>query len=107
MSKYRPELVTTCRNVFCPRNGTAYLMILNAVRSKRGLIHGKLEDSAHRCCAIGSYFDVNRNHGLPEDLIDEVTAVNDSMPNVTMYQRKLRMMRWLRWKLAQLGFKRP
>jgi hypothetical protein len=84
------------------RNGTAYLMILNAVEQQRGLIHGQLE--AHgNYCAIGSYFHVNKKTCLPDTLVDEVAAVNDSMPQLTPIQRKKKMMQWLKWKLADLG----
>lgn len=85
------------------RNGTAYLMILNAVEQQRGLIHGQLKTPKGEYCAIGSYFHVNERTCLPDSLIDEVAAVNDSMPTLTSVQRKKRMMQWLKWKLAALG----
>jgi len=85
------------------RNGTAYLMILNAVEQQKGLIHGQLETAEGDYCAIGSYFHVNERTSLPDELIDEVAAVNDSMPQLTPVQRKKRMMQWLKWKLADLG----
>jgi len=85
------------------RNGTAYLMILNAVEQQPGLIHGELETPKGDYCAIGSYFHVNKRTCLPYALIDEVAAVNDSMPTLTRHQRKLCVMRWLRWKLGQVG----
>lgn len=89
-------------NTPCMSNGTAYLMILSAVQTKQGLIHGTLHKNGESC-AIGSYFDINKGTGLPEELIDEVAAVNDSVPQMTMRQRKLHVARWLRWKLQQLG----
>ena len=87
------------------RNGTAYLMILNAIEQQRGLIHGRLETPQGEYCSIGSYFHVNKGTCLPNDLIDEVAAVNDSMPKLTPVQRKKRMVQWLKWKLANLGMK--
>lgn len=85
--------------------GTAYLMILNAVEGqKNGLIHGKLDNNIGEHCAIGSFFDVNDRHvSLYDALIDEVASVNDSAPHMTKKQRKAMMMRWLRYKLTQLG----
>lgn len=77
-------------------------MILNAVEQQQGLIHGKLEVKGEYR-AIGSYFEVNERTCLPDSLIDEVAAVNDSMPTLTPIQRKVRMVRWLKWKLADLG----
>lgn len=102
MSKLRPILKDADPKTPCMMNGTAYLMILNAVEQQPGLIHGKLEDKG-AYCSIGSYFHVNHGTALLDDLIDEVAAVNDSMPTVTPIQRRKRMMQWLRWKLAEIG----
>jgi hypothetical protein len=102
MSKLRPTLRDATPGTPCMHNGTAYQMILNAVEQQKGLIHGKLEVQG-TYCAIGSYFHVNTKTALPDALIDEVAAVNDSMPQLTPVQRKKRMMQWLKWKLADLG----
>ena len=102
MSKLRPTLTNVAPGTPCMRNGTAYLMILNAVEQERGLIHGQLEAKGNYC-AIGSYFHINDHTCLPADLVDEVAAVNDSMPKLTSIQRKKRMMQWLKWKLADFG----
>lgn len=102
MSKLRPTLTTAKPGTPCMRNGTAYLMILNAVEQQRGLIHGQLHAQGEYC-AIGSYFAVNDKTCLLDSLVDEVAAVNDSMPKFTAIQRKKRMMQWLKWKLANLG----
>ena len=103
MSKLRPELKDAKPGTPCMRNGTAYLMILNAVAQQRGLIHGQLQTPKGEYCAIGSYFHDNGKTCLPRELIDEVAAVNDSMPRLTPVQRKKRMTQWLKWKLAMLG----
>jgi hypothetical protein len=109
MSKLRPEVKGDGTGMFTPTNGTAYLMVYNAVQSKGKLIHGKLH--AHgESCAIGSFWDVNPKCALHHAFIDEVAAVNDSLPKATPRQRRLHMLRWLRWKLAQCGmpgFKAP
>jgi hypothetical protein len=77
-------------------------MLLNAVESKRGLVHGRLH--AHgESCAVGSFFDVNKDVPLPFSVIDEIAAVNDSMPHLSEAKRKIRVAQWLRWKLASLG----
>lgn len=101
MSRLRPELSTTTGPVTVS-NGTAYLCVLNAVRSRPGLIHGRLT-SWGEYCAIGSYFHVEPNAVLPSVLIDEIAAVNDSLPTATSRQRKQVVVRWLRWKLTSLG----
>ena len=103
MSKLRPTLGEAKPGTPCMRNGTAYLMILNAIEHQPGLIYGQLETPKGEYCAIGSYFHDNGNTALPDDLIEEVAAVNDSMPHLTPAQRKKRMMQWLKWKLAALG----
>lgn len=102
MSKLRPTLVSGDGSSPCMRNGTAYLMILNAVETRKGLIHGELE-ARGEYCSIGSYFHINKGTSLPTALVDEVAAVNDSMPTLTPPQRKKRMIQWLKWKLADLG----
>jgi hypothetical protein len=102
VSHLRPELGKGKGTDPTPRGGTAYLMIYNAVQERNGLIHGKLHQDGWSC-AIGSFFDVNPHAALYEDLIDEVAAVNDSAPHMTLKQRKEMVSRWLRWKLTQLG----
>lgn len=105
MSELRPTL-TTGSNKPCMSNGTAYLMIYSAVQQRPGLIHGKLK-AAGEYCAIGSYFEVNGQTCLPSSLIDEVAAVNDSVPHLSNKARKAHVARWLRWKLQQVGMKIP
>ena len=102
MSKMRPECGKGIPGEPCPTNGTAYLMILNAVESRNGLIAGKLEAQGEYC-SIGAYFHVDPRTSLPESIIDEVAMVNDSMVSVTPKQRKQKMRQWLRWKLACIG----
>lgn len=101
MSVLRPTLIKSEKGDPVVSNGTAYLMILNAVEARTKLVHGKISDHGEYC-AIGSFFNTNRVC-LPTTLVDEVAAVNDSMPHVSEQTRRLRMMRWLRWKLKQLG----
>jgi len=101
MSKLRPEC-SSGKGSPCPTNGTAYLMILNAVETRDRLIAGRLHENGEHC-AIGSFFEVNPHTALPTAIIDEVAMVNDSMPTTSARQRKIRVARWLRWKLKQLG----
>jgi hypothetical protein len=106
MSKLRPCLPNADPRTPCPRGGTAYLMIYNAVEAHDGLVHGKLhEDGDH--CAVGCFFDVNPRLALDAGLIDEVAAMNDSMPGATMKQRRQRVLQWLRWRLERCGLKFP
>ena len=102
-SLLRPETVTAKPGTPSPTNGTAYLVIYNAVKRRAGLIHGKLDNKYGEHCAIGSYFDDHPRSALNFGIIDEVAMVNDSVPTATAKQRRLVVMRWLRWKLAQVG----
>lgn len=102
-SRLRPETTTAEKGKPAPIGGTAYLMIYNAVRHQDGLAHGKLHDGNGAHCAIGSFFETNPKAAIGFDLIDEVAMVNDSMPYATMRQRKLHVLRWLRWRLQQVG----
>lgn len=102
-SSMRPELNRPIGGPqgYAPTNGTAYLMVYNAVKSKQALIRGRLH-YAGESCAIGSFFDVNDRCWLYQDFIDEVAAVNDSFKG-TGKQRRTFMLRWLRWKLVASG----
>ena len=80
-------------------------MIYNAIRNRKGLIHGRLDGNLGEHCALGSYFSTNRKCSLPNSIIDEVAAVNDMTPRATTRIRKLRVMKWLRWKLKGFGLK--
>jgi len=104
MSRLRPTLCKGAKDDPCLYNGTAYYAIFNAVRDQHGLIHGKLEDGSGHYCAIGSFFHNVKGTTLPTDIVDEVAAVNDSMPHATAKQRQQRVLQWLRWKLRSLGF---
>ena len=102
MSQLRPE----CRSTTSPvtvDDGTAYYCILGAVEEEAGLIHGKLHSRAGHC-AVGSYFARQPRAVLCTRLVDEVAAVNDSVPHATEAQRKRFVTRWLRWKLTQMRF---
>lgn len=99
----RPTLRDAAPGTPSMRGGTAYLLIYRAVKDAPGLIHGQLRNNRGEYCAIGNYFQRHAGTALPPDLINEVAAVNDSVPGATIRQRKLHMQRWLRWRLAELG----
>jgi len=80
----------------------AFKGIYYAVRDCPGLSEGKLHDNGSSC-AIGAFWDAQPNATLSNDLIDEVAAVNDSVPYMTKRQRRAHVLRWLRWKLDRLG----
>lgn len=106
MSKLRPGLVDAKPDTPSPKGATAYLLIHAAVEQASGLIHGKLDDEADcEHCAVGCYFAVEGagKRALYSAIIDEVALVNDSVPTYTKAERRAFVLKWLRWKLAQLG----
>lgn len=106
-SRLRPTLVDGRSGAPCAAGGTAYLLIYESVKQSEGLIHGRLHDGHGAHCAIGNYFERNRLP-LKYGIVDEVAAVNDSVPYKTPRQRKLHVLKWLRWRLASVnmpGFK--
>ena len=106
MAKLRPELPNAHPSTPCMRNGTAYLLIYNAVKDAPGLVHGKTTIGREHC-AIGWYFEQQPRTALEASLIDEVAAVNDSIPHRTMKQRRDLVLKWLYWRLKGLGFSLP
>lgn len=103
MSRLRPETRNADAREPCLYDGAAYFAIYNAVREQDGLIHGRLNNAAGEHCAIGSYFALKKHVCLPQNIIDEVAAVNDSMPQASTIYRKRQVVRWLKWKLGTLG----
>lgn len=104
MSSLRPTLRDSAPSTHAPDTFDSYYMIRDAVERRSGLIHGALRN-ASGVCAIGAFFDDNKNLALHTDIIEEVAGYNDSMRKLTPYQRRLKMLRWLTAKLAVLGWK--
>ena len=102
-SKLRPETHDSTAPAL-PDN-TAYYAIYGAVLAQTGLCHGRLDDGRGAHCAIGSLWATTNKGGitLHASLIDEVAAVNDSVPHLSKRQRKAHVLRWLRWKLDAIG----
>lgn len=87
---------------------TALYLIRDSVARRRSLIHGRLHDGEGKHCAIGAFWTDNPKATLACDLIDEVAAVNDSVPpSATPKERWKKVNSWLRFKIASLtGSKR-
>lgn len=101
MSKFRPE----CDNSTQPAmpDDTALFLIRDAVARRRTLIHGRLNDGKGHHCAIGSFWADNPKAILRSSLIDEVAAVNDSVPpTATPQERWKKVNEWLRFKIKSL-----
>jgi hypothetical protein len=102
MSKYRPE----CGDSECPSlsDETALFLIRDSVARRRTLIRGRLNDGRGHHCALGWFWVDNPKATLNADLVDEVAAVNDSLPqSATPQQRWKKVNSWLRWKLRVLA----
>jgi hypothetical protein len=104
VSKLRPECKTGTHPAL--PDETALFLIRDSVARRRSLIYGRLHDGAGRHCAIGAFWADNPHVTLNNTLIDEVAAVNDSLPpNATPHQRWKKVNSWLRWKLQVLAGK--
>lgn len=102
MSKLRPECTTSTKPALA--DDTALYLIRDSVAKRRSLIHGRLHDRNGNHCAIGAFWTDNPNTTLNSALIDEVAAVNDSVPpNATPSERWKKVNSWLRWKLKVLA----
>jgi hypothetical protein len=81
---------------------TALFLIRDSVAKRRALIYGRLDgekDGEH--CALGAFWADNPKASLNTALIDEVAAVNDSVPRTaTPHQRWKKVNEWLRFKIS-------
>ena len=102
MSKLRPECGSTSKPAL--PDDTALYLIRDSVARRRSLIHGRLHGGEDRHCAIGAFFADHPKAVLRSRLIDEVAAVNDSVPpSATPKERWKKVSEWLRWKLRVLA----
>jgi hypothetical protein len=84
----------------------ALFLIYKAVARRRSLIHGRLRKGAGRC-AMGCFWDDHPGVTLHATLIDEVAAVNDSLPlKASPHERWKKVNAWLKWKVGMLSRKR-
>src|SRR5580693_10438936 len=102
-SKYRGN--ETCDAIgqkSLPRD-TALFLIRDSVFRRRSLIHGRLEDGEGHYCAIGAFFHDNPKAVIESSLIDEVAAVNDSVPkSASPKERWKKVNEWLRLKISAM-----
>lgn len=100
MSKYRPECGTSSSRAI--PNDTALFLIRDAVARRGSLIHGQLY-AGNKHCALGAFWIDNPNATLNTELVDEVAAVNDSVPLGTQKARWKKVNEWLRWKVKHIN----
>ncbi len=102
MSKLRPE-TTASREKAIPYD-TALYLIKESVERRSDLIYGKLHDKLGGHCAIGCFWTDNPKAVLSTDLIDEVAAVNDSVPFTASSKERWKVVSgWLRWKIRGMS----
>lgn len=104
MTKLRPECGIGDGTAISLPNDTALYLIKESVERRGILIHGRLHDGRGNHCAIGSFWQDNPQYSLPSSLVDEVAAVNDSIPPTsTPKERWIHVRKWLRWKIKVLA----
>jgi hypothetical protein len=100
-SKLRPECGSG-NGVALPED-TALYLIRDAVNRRRSLAYGRLHDKDGRSCAMGAFWDDNPKLTVSWKLLDEVAAVNDSLPpTATPKERWKKVQSWLRFKIKSL-----
>lgn len=104
MSKLRASETQTSKGGKALPNDTALFLIRDAVAKRRGLIYGKLNGpNVGEHCAMGCFWDDNPDAIVESTLVDEVAAVNDSLPkSATPHERWKKVSSWLRFKLKSL-----
>jgi hypothetical protein len=105
MSKLRPECVTSRDGTALPYE-TALFLIHASVARRRELIRGRLDGPKETHCAMGAFWADNPKASVLTGLVDEVAAVNDSLPPTASPQERWKFVNsWLRWKLQVLAGK--
>lgn len=102
MSKFRDDETVDGKGSAIP-NDTALFLIRDSVAKRKRLIYGTLENAKGEHCAMGAFWEDNPGACINADLLDEVAAVNDSLPpTATPHQRWKKVNSWLRFKIATL-----
>lgn len=102
MSKLRPECGKAPAGTALPSD-TALFLIRDSVAKRRALIYGRLTWRGEHC-AMGCFWADNPDAVVKASLVDEVAAVNDSVPpTATSQERWKKVNSWLRWKIKVLA----
>jgi hypothetical protein len=102
-SKFRSKDTQDAKGNALPYD-TALFLIKDSVDRRKSLIYGRLDDDEGNHCALGCFWDDNPKAVLNTSLIDEVAAVNDSVPpNASPQQRWKKVSGWLRFKIKSLS----
>jgi hypothetical protein len=107
MSKLRPECGNAPKGSVSIPKDTALYLIRDSVAKRRSLIRGRLHDGRGKHCAMGCFWTDNPNAAIDTELVDEIAAVNDSVPaTATPHERWKKVNDWLKWKLKVLAAKK-
>lgn len=101
MSKLRPECQSTSEAKI--PDETVLFLVKQAIGQREGLIHGRLDDPNGGHCAMGCFWEDHPKAAVSMNLIDEIAAVNDSMPKASPKMRWKMVNSWLRMKLAKIA----
>lgn len=102
MSTLRPECKTYNGPTPSLSRPDTIFACYEAVKRSLGLGYGRLHKDGWSC-AIGTVWDANPRIVLKSNVIDEVAAINDMFDGCeTPRQRKLRVLRWLRFQMKML-----
>lgn len=105
MSKLRPELCDGPLGTTLSNDDALYL-IRKAVARRRLLIRGRLHDGEGHHCALGAFWADNPGTSLNHSLVDEVAAVNDSLPKSASPRERWRLVNaWLRLRVKMMAQK--
>jgi hypothetical protein len=76
-------------------NDTALYLIRDSVARRRSLIFGRLHDGRGGHCAMGCFWQDNPRAVVNASLVEEVAAVNDSLPKTaTPHDRWKKVNGW-------------
>lgn len=102
-SVMRPETSSAIGETAMPDN-QVFKRLLMALRRRKTLIHGHL-DQGNRSCAMGAFWKDNNGIPISTELLDEIASVNDSVPRATQQERWATVVAWVEWKVNTLKFK--
>jgi hypothetical protein len=103
VSELRPECRIVDPRALALPNDTVLFLVRDSVAKRRSLIRGRLHDGLGNHCAMGCFWADNPNAVVNSIFIDEVAAVNDSLPaTATPHERWKKVNSWLRFKIKSL-----
>lgn len=75
---------------------------LAAIKKRRGLIHGSLDDHG-RVCALGAFALKNKDACINVEIAEALQKFNDSMPKASPEVRRAKVILWIEKRLTKLS----